>query len=204
MVGWVVGLSIVLLLVWLLLSSVQLKISYRQEEFNVVAAFWFLRFQLYPPKPKKERKARKKNKQAPKHVTESNRSQGKKEKRLSLDFVLLLIKSAWKGLKVLLKHLRVTDLKLHVIVGNEDAAECALLYGKLSAFLNGGLAAAKSLMTVQVKSVTLDCDFGRKDLSVNGSCAVQIRTVFLFGAVISMLYYFIVNTIEEKNSDRKV
>ena len=203
MVGWIVGLSIILLLVLLLFSSIRLKISYREEKFSVAAAFWFFRFPLYPPKPKKKKTGTVKT-QAAGDVSEKKQTQEQKEKKLSLDFILLLVKSAWKGLRVLFRHLRVTGLKLHVIVGNEDAAECALLYGKISACLNGGLAAAKSLMAVQVKDITLDCDFGRKDLCIDGSCAIQIRTIFLFGAVASMLYYFIVNTIEEKNSNRKV
>lgn len=204
MTGWIIGLSVVLLFALILFSSVRLKLFYEKEEFRVLVGFWFLFFQVYPVKDKKEKKKGKTPKQKKEKIDGTTKPKPQKEKKLSLDFILLLIKSAWKGLKVILKHVRITGLRLHIVVGDEDAAECALLYGKVSAFLNGGLSAAKNLMMIQVKDVTLDCDFSRKDVSVDGSCTVQMKVVFLFGAVIRMLYCFIANTIEDKNTNRKV
>lgn len=207
MTGWIIVLAVVLFFAVLLCSNITLTFTFQEGKPKAWVRYLFLRIALYPRPEKKKRRFsfpkfwKRKKKAVKQEITEEKPK--KKKEKLSLDFILLLVKSGAKGVKILLRHLRIRQLKVRIVVGNEDAAECALLYGKICAILNGVMALAAHLRNIMVKSVDISCDFSKESILVEGSGKVKIRPIFILAAGISMLVYFVVNNSNTGNSQKE-
>lgn len=203
MTGWIVTGSILAFLALLLSINLHINFSYREKQPLVEAGFWFFRFRLFPPKPKKEKKKKAVKKAEPAQKKDKQEPEPKKEK-MDFEFILNLIGSGAKGLGTLLRHLRIKRLVLRIVVGDEDAAQCAIQYGKYCALVHGGLAAATNLVHLKAKEVSINCDFKRNETEIEAGALVGIRVVFVFGAAFRMLFHFVANTIKNNQSNRKV
>ena len=114
-----------------------------------------------------------------------------------------MISSGGKGLRVLLRHLNVRFLLLHIVAGNEDAAECALLYGKISAAVYTGLAVAENIVSIRKRDISLRCDFDAKQTRVEAQTQLSIRVIFVLEAACCMLLRFVANTIKNSKYEKQ-
>ncbi len=110
--------------------------------------------------------------------------------------VLDIIKSVWLPFKDLMKRVRITALSIDITVGGEDAAETAVLYGKISAFVYGGLAALRNLMTVKVNRVAITCNFLQDHTEQTVFFKVKIRILSAIWAGLRMGWGILVNTFQ--------
>jgi hypothetical protein len=201
--GWIIAGVIAAFFALVLATTVHIRVSYREDGPRVWVGFWWFRFRLYPPKPKKEKKPKAKPEKQPK---EPPKEEPKPEKKQKLDFELVknLVSSGFKGLGVLFRHLKFKMFLLRIVVGSEDAAECAIQYGRICAAVHGGLAVASNLVHLKAKEISIDCDFKRNETELELDAQAGIRIVFVFGAAFSMLFRFAANTIRNNNTNRKV
>ncbi len=200
MTGWIITAAVFAFFAMILITNVKCKLFYRDEKLLVKVGFWCFWFTLFPAKEKKEKPKKERGK---KQASTPRAEKEPAEKKEKLDFGLVknLISSGLKGLKTLWRHLVFHGLRLRITVGDEDAAECALRYGKLCGVVHGGIAAAKNLAHLEAKEISLSCDFTKNKTVYDIEAAARIRIVFIFGAAFRMLFNLAVNTIRNSRQE---
>jgi hypothetical protein len=137
-----------------------------EEEFSFTVKWLFLKFVVYPPKPKKEKPEEKKEK--PK---EEKKKEKTKKSNPFLDFyhnqgvsgVLELISSAVSAVKGMFRRLFkavvIRDLSIFMRISGEDAAQTAIAYGKVCAAVFPAIGAVSSVVKIKNRDVRIEPDF---------------------------------------------
>lgn len=81
----------------------------------------------------------------------------------------------WKYFKKLLKAIRITDLKINIDVGREDAHEAVIYYGSVQGVLFNTLAVLASIFTMKIKRANVNCIFAKNIVDGNGECYIRVR-----------------------------
>lgn len=102
--------------------------------------------------------------------------------REAFNYCLELIKAAAERLKKYFRHLRFHFFNMRLIIGTEDAAETAVLYGAVSAAAYPLLSRLLSLTGCSAENIDISADFDNADISFNISAAVSSQLVFLLAA----------------------
>lgn len=201
MVGWIIFGSILLLFCILLSLSITFRVQY-DDDLTITVGVGKFRYTLLPVSDEEEEDVKKGSKAVKKGIKkEQKKANPKAEKKIekgdikeTVFLVLDIIKSVWPPFKDLMKRVRITALSIDVTVGGEDAAETAVLYGKISAFVYGGLAALRNLMTVKVNRVTITCNFLQDHTDQTVFFKVKIRVLSAIWAGLRMGWGLLVNT----------
>lgn len=111
---------------------------------------------------------------------------GLQEKKNS---VQLLIELLTPPLKKLGKKVRIDDIKIDFAAASEDAAEAAVLYGKLNAAVYNAISAVRCFISISVISVNIDCLYNTPadKCRYNGECRIKLRPASLISAILSTL-----------------
>ena len=203
MVGWIIFGSILLLFCILLSLSITFRVWY-DDDLTITVGVGKFRYTLLPVSDEEEKDVKKGSKAAKKGIQkEQKKANPKAEKKIekgdikeTVFLVLDIIKSVWLPFKDLMKRVRITALSIDITVGGEDAAETAVLYGKISAFVYGGLAALRNLMTVKVNRVTITCNFLQDHTEQTVFFKVKIRILSAIWAGLRMGWGILVNTFQ--------
>ena len=195
MTGWIIAAAVFGFFALILGTSAKCRLSYQDGEFCVKVGFWCFWFTVFPQQKKEKPPEKQPEKKADSDKPPKEEPEKKKEKT---DFSLIrnLIGSGLKGFQTVWRHLIFYNLRLRVVVGDEDAAACALQYGKLCGAVYGGLAAAKNLARLREKEISLSCDFSKNRTECDLQAFVRIRILFVFGAAFRMLFHLAVNTMK--------
>ena len=209
-----VFLTILAVLALLLLLNVRVN-------FGVREGFWYalhvagipvdpaLFAKKRPGKDKGSSKEKKKDKKKDKREADgaADGTDGKKKAGAS-DKVSLILDLTRTALDALPKTVRVTLRKLAVTVGCEDAAETALLYGRLYALVSGSLALLDAYRGLfygfrcKRGAVALSTDFLRRDTATDIEVSVSFFVwQLLFAAVrlgVVYLLHLLKNTKEKE------
>ena len=135
MTGWIIAGCVLAALALLLCIPVRVRAEY-DGEFSASLRYAFLRFSLYPAKPKKKKAGKKKAKEKDKKKKpEKEQSLADKLKKLKKDaeMVLDLLRSAKGPLRFLFDGIRIRLLELRIVVAGEDAHKTGDTYGKICA-----------------------------------------------------------------------
>ncbi|MGN0601477.1 MAG: hypothetical protein ACI4I7_02065 [Oscillospiraceae bacterium] len=81
----------------------------------------------------------------------------------------------WKYFKKLLKTIRITDLKINVEVGREDAHEAAIYYGTVQGILFNTLGELANAFTVKIRKADVNCVFVKNTIDGEGECFIRVR-----------------------------
>ena len=203
MVGWIIFGSILLLFCILLSLSITFRVWY-DDDLTITVGVGKFRYTLLPVSDEEEKDVKKGSKAAKKGIQkEQKKANPKAEKKIekgdikeTVFLVLDIIKSVWLPFKDLMKRGRITALSIDITVGGEDAAETAVLYGKISAFVYGGLAALRNLMTVKVNRVAITCNFLQDHTEQTVFFKVKIRILSAIWAGLRMGWGILVNTFQ--------
>ncbi len=176
-------LSIVLLLVLILLLPIKIYASYF-DDFKCNLYVGFVKIQLYPQKPKKE-KAKKRAKK-----TENKKEEQKKDKPNLIkekggSWLVNLIKRAAElacsVLKDFFKHILIKKLQLSIKLAGSDAADTAIKYGKCCAAVYPAVSVITRTVNCPKYGVDIVPDFGE-----NAKTVIEFELmarVFLFRLV---------------------
>ncbi|MBC8570931.1 DUF2953 domain-containing protein [Zongyangia hominis] len=160
MIGLWITLGIVVFLAFLLWMPVKAHLVF-DETLSLKITYLFLRFQIYPEKPKAEKppKAAKRRKEG---EGEKEKPQDKKEKKKDmLPLLWEIVKDAGGALKKALGHLHVYDVDFRATIIREDAYETAVGYGQLNGIVYGALACLRNLLDVRIRALSIVPDFTR-------------------------------------------
>lgn len=152
-------------------------------------------------KPKKKKKSSKLE-DASKKVTKKKAN--KKSFSETLDFAITLIKSIAPNSIRMLKHIRITKLKLFMTVACEDADRTGIVYGEASASIYTLLGVLDNTFKLKIKSVDIVPDFISGEAKYDISFKVKLRLIHILFAAIGIIFKIIVNTLKSKNNKEKV
>lgn len=114
---------------------------------------------------------------------------------------------AAKGLRKLLKLIRLTRLELVMTVGGSDAYEAGMNFGRANQIFYPALGVICTLFTVTIKKTQILCDFDKSCLDISGSTVAKVTPAAVIGLAIYLLRnYFKIKKLEskrEKNNERK-
>ena len=197
MVGLIILGVIVAIIVAIMLIPVGADVAYEGGELRLSAKVCGMLLQLIPKppadetKPKKEKKPRKPKK---KKKTEETPQTGeeKPKKKLNLDFsmdeILGLVKSVFRGLGRFGRKLSVDRFLLHYTAAGKDPYNTAMTFG----YVNGALTTLAPICrrTFNAKDVDVwtDVDFTTEKTKVDLGVALTIRIGQIFGVVFTILF----------------
>lgn len=159
-------LGIALFVALVMFIPITLRASYK-EKFWCAVYIGFVKLQLVPAKPKKEKK-KKVKKQTPK--TEQPKKATKKKpsliKKYGIEWLLNLIKRvaelAVSALQDFFSHILVKKLSLSISVAGDDAADTAIKYGKYCAVVYPAVGTIVRVVKCKGYGVDINPNFSEK------------------------------------------
>lgn len=111
------------------------------------------------------------------------------------DAFLLLWELCSGHIKKLCGKIRIDDLVIDFASANEDAADAAIGYGRMNIAVYNILAVVRNLITVTIRSVTIDClyDTPKEKSRYDGECKVKLRPASVLNAVFAIVFGYIGN-----------
>ena len=159
-------LGIALFVALVMFIPITLRASYK-EKFWCAVYIGFVKLQLVPAKPKKEKK-KKVKKQTPK--TEQSKKPTEKKpsliKKYGIEWLLNLIKKvaelAVSALQDFFSHILVKKLSLSIGVAGDDAADTAIKYGKYCAVVYPAVGTIVRVVKCKGYGVDINPNFSEK------------------------------------------
>ena len=177
-------LGILLVIFLLLLTPVKLKASYN-ENFRCILKIGFVKFSLYPPKPKKKKKPKKADEEQ--KSEETKKESLIKEKGISwlFDLIKKIADLAVGALKDFFRHIIVKKLLLSISIAGSDAADTAVKYGYCCSAVYPAFGIIVGAVKCKKYGVDISPDFEEKAKSaVNLELEARIKILWLLALVI--------------------
>ena len=177
-------LGILLVIFLLLLTPVKLKASYN-ENFRCVLKIGFVKFSLYPPKPKKKKKPKKADEEQ--KSEETKKESLIKEKGISwlFDLIKKIADLAVGALKDFFRHIIVKKLLLSISIAGSDAADTAVKYGYCCSAVYPAFGIIVGAVKCKKYGVDISPNFEEKAKSaVNMELEARIKILWLLALVI--------------------
>ena len=181
-------LGILLVIFLLLLTPVKLKASYN-EDFRCVLKIGFVKFSLYPPKPKKKKKPKKADEEQ--KSEETKKESLIKEKCISwlFDLIKKIADLAVGALKDFFRHIIVKKLLLSISIAGSDAADTAVKYGYCCSAVYPAFGIIVGAVKCKKYGVDISPDFEEKAKSaVNMELEAKIKILWLLALVLKHGY----------------
>ena len=195
-------LGILLVIFLLLLTPVKLKASYN-ENFRCVLKIGFVKFSLYPPKPKKKKKKKKPKKADEEQKSEETKKESLiKEKGISwlFDLIKKIADLAVGALKDFFRHIIVKKLMLSINIAGKDAADTAVKYGYCCSAVYPAFGIIVGAVKCKNYGVDISPDFEEKAKSaVNMELEAKIKILWLLALVLKHGYKGLKLLVDLKN-----
>lgn len=176
---------LILLIVLLLLLPVSLEFSYYNElKYKIKIGF----FEILSSN--KKVKTKKKSMQAKK--SSSNKTTKLNINKPTVNEVYELIVDFLKNIKLKL-NIILKELTVYISCGDEDAAQTALLFGKMNAYAYTIDALIKSIVKVKNSDINISVDYNSNKIQFAGEANIFSRLGNILLALIRILVYFINN-----------
>lgn len=206
-------LGILLLLFLVTLFNVRLFFTY-DESPELIVKIAFVKLQLLPPKPEKEKKKPQKKPQKP---TKKKEKPKKKERSFDLKAyvkqkgvsgIINIIKRvadiAVGVLKGLFRHICVSELTLNLVITGEDASDAGVKYGRVCTAVFPALRLITEIVTVENYNVSVDPDFrAEAEDKAYAKVTARIRIIFILTTVLSKAFAALMLYIKAKPKRQK-
>lgn len=144
-------------------------------------------------------------------MKEEPKEKCKKEKKsepfASLKAKYLLVKpyipTGWKAVKKLLKTIRITDLRIQLNVGREDAHEAVIYYGAIQGALFNLLSTLAAIFTVKIKKADVNCVFVKNTISGEGEAYIKIRPSAIIAIAVCTAVNFLIIFLRQRKKKRR-
>ena len=189
-----------------LFLTLPFHIEIRQED-SLLVTVRLLGVKLYrfdPNAPEKEKKPKKKGKKKKKPGDEKKPPDKKREKdktKETLSLVFDLLGDAMRALGRLVKRLKIVRLRIRLTVAEGDAAETAVSYGKMCAYVYGGFATASNLIKIKNPDIKINADFTKEDYSFSLLCVVSVALWMPLVAAFRLLWALLKRTVARAKED---
>ena len=178
---WILGILLFILLT-VLVSRVGAEVAFG-EETRVTLRLGLIRVQVLPRKSKEKRAAPKKK--APEKA-KGKKKPKKEAPKITASAVLEGFPQLWKilkkGLRMTRRRIRISPMKLWAVIGGEDPANTAILYGRLSAAMYAVVPVLQELLRMPDPQIHLEPDLQGGESRAEG----EIRASFLIWDLVVM------------------
>lgn len=182
-------LGIALFVALVMFIPITLRASYK-EDFWCAVYIGFVKLQLVPAKPKKEKK-KKVKKQTPKTEQPKKATEKKPSliKKYGIEWLLNLIKKvselAVSALQDFFSHILIKKFSLSISVAGDDAADTAIKYGKYCAVVYPAVGTIVRVVKSKDYGVDINPNFSEKaETEINFDFAARIFTFRLIGLAV--------------------
>lgn len=121
-----------------------------------------------------------------------------------LEIIKMIINSSKKGLKRLVKGIRIDDIALDFFVANEDAYEAAMNYGRVNMAVYNTIAFLRTFFTVSIDHVNISVRFNSSDSAYDGSLKLKLTPHTALLTTASIFLKFLVNNYKDKKEKEKI
>jgi hypothetical protein len=183
-------LGIALLIGLILVLRVRLVINF-DNDLCVYLRFLFFKYRIYPEKPKKANPKRKKSKKSKKSKAEASAKSDEPKKEDSVVTKLWAIrKTLLTTIERFLGKLHFKFVKLNAVVGCENAASTALLYGAVSQGVAYLIEILDNISNVDISKrseISVKSDFVSQKSSLDGKIILYISIAHLLYVLVDFL-----------------
>lgn len=166
----------------LLLLPVSLRVSYEGRQLRIALRYASKFIYSSDRTEKQDAAAKPKKEKAKKEASKTDEPTKVSEKEkpnfqqisYSLDVLPGIIVRALRGT---MRRIRITPLKLHLLIALSDPADTAVLYGKLHAVLNATLPLIHRSVRIKEQDIQLFTDFSGEEMDCIADVGIQIRPI---------------------------
>lgn len=174
--GWLIALAVIAAL---LCVPIGISASYDEAGAVVKLVLGFLRFQLYPGKPKEKKQKPKEEKKTPANQPST---QKKEKKGGSLSDFFPLVDVVLDFLSDIRRKLRVDLLELRILMVGDDPCDLGVNYGRAVAAVSALDPQLERLFVIKKKHIRVECDFAGEKNQV----WANVRLTVTVGRILSM------------------
>ena len=175
--GWLIALAVIVAVLWIPLG---VTASYDESGAVVKLVLGFLRFQLYPGKPKEKKEKPEKPKKEKQPTKQPTAKEEKKGGSLSDFFPLVDV--VLDFLSDVRRKLRVDLLELRFCMAGGDPADLGIQYGRTVAAVSALDPQLERLFVIKKKHIRVECDFNGEKSQV----WANVRLTITVGRILSM------------------
>ena len=178
-------LALLLLLLIALLIPVKVRFSCDQGDMALAVRYGPVKLQLFPPPEKGKEKEKTPRKKKAKKIQEDSDHKKKKEKpkkpkaKINRDQILYAVEKLppilGRAMRRTGRSIRITPLKVYVLVAGTDPADTARLYGRLNAAVGAGLPVLENVLGVKDVDIRLYTDFTQQQMDLIADAGISLR-----------------------------
>ena len=206
MIGLIIAIIIVLLIAFLLLSSLTVVFNIDEQivlevKFLGISLFNFNSKHKANNKPSVKKTAAKKNDKKKLTSVLKEFAKGKSKKEL-IEEILEIIKELCVKFGRLLKHIKFKKLEFNLTVASSDAATTAILYGNLCAVVYSICGMLSTAYNFDAKKVKVLTDFTSENMKIMLKSKIKVKLIYLVAFAISAAFSIIKLRIGEVKNGR--
>ncbi len=202
--GWLIFGGILIFILALLMVPVHVIVDWN-EKLSVRIRYLFIKKTLFPLD--KEKEEPKKEEEKKEKSSERQKNKKKKSKPSLEEIVDKIIDSVNRygpGAKMILRNIRVHRLELFWKIASEDAASCAIRYGRICAFLNTALGFFRNLMRIEKSSFRVYPDFTADKEEIRVSADIEFNPLIVLIGALRVAAAFVKSIFEENKNKGKI
>ncbi len=186
--GWLIFAGVVFSLLLILMIPVHV-IAEWDKEFALRIRYLFFKFTVFPIKTDKKEKTRKEK--STKKAIQKKEKKRKKYLDEIVDGILDFIEKYGGGAKMVLKNMRVHYLEGYWKITDEDAAECAVKYGRACAGLNVILAFVQNYIRIEKIKLKMYPDFASETDEIRVKSDIEFNPLIVIIGLLRIANVFI-------------
>ncbi len=143
-----------------------------------------------------------------KEDSNNKKTKQKKEKTKNdlfekIEVVKVILESSKKGLRRLVKGIRICDINLDFAVADEDAYNAAINYGIVNTAVFNVISFLRTFFTVSIEKINIICRFNSSQSNYDGSCRIKLRPITAILAAGSIYFHYLANAKKYKKENEK-
>ena len=182
--GWVL-LGILLFVLFLLLLPVHTRVRF-DGALQVWAGLGPVSLRVFPLKPKKDKPKKEKTQGA-----DNKKKPTKPKKKLTLEIIFDFIQLGLEALGTLKRQLVLSNLTVHLKVASKDAANTALLYGRVAAAVSALYPVLDRNLRIKKTDIAVDADFEGTETEAMADLTLAVCPLRMILASIVLLIHFL-------------
>lgn len=218
MTGIIITLCILSVILFILFMPAVINFRYEENKVNVRISYCgFTVFDTSKPRKKKEKtpeqikkaeekKKKSKQKKADKAAKKAKKNEKKgianeKKKRSVKDMLELavsLLEPVKKGMRRLFKGIRITRFYLDIKVGNFDAYECAIAYGRICTAVSNLLSFFQTFFSIKADHIDIQPRFSTEKTVYTVRFRARLNSAAVLAAAFSLGWTYLLGSIRKQ------
>lgn len=197
--GWLIVVGILFLLLSVLMIPVHIKAVWK-EKISVELRFLFFFKKTLNPQEKKE-----KEKKEPAATAEQKTKKKPKKRPLPeevVDGIIEAVDHYGPGARMVLRNLRVHELEGFWKVAAQDAAACAIRYGRICALLHTALGFFRNLTRIEKTKLRIYPDFTAEKEEIWVSADMEANPLVVLMGLIRISVVFLKDKFQKEKKKR--